>query len=334
MASLRKRNGKWQAQVRLNGTHLSRSFQLKQDALSWARETERSIERNGLVRPVEDLKQIPLKSLVARYCAEVLTSRKSGEIETIILRAFSRDPIASLSLATLTPQHFATYRDKRLKAVKPVTIARELAVLQSVYRVAMDEWGVPLTENPIRRVRKPGPGPARERRLQPEEVDKLFAAARQARVDYLEPIIRLAIETAMRRGEILRMEGAHIHPDQRLLDIPITKNGRPRTIPLTKEAVRIIQDWRMTHDTNDRFFPISANALRLTWERTTKRAGIEDLHFHDLRHEAISRFFEMGLSMPEVALISGHRDHRMLMRYTHLKPARIAERFQDFLQQI
>jgi len=62
---------------------------------------------------------------------------------------------------------------------------------------------------------------------------------------------------------------------------------------------------------------MSANAFRLSWERVRKRAGISDLHFHDLRHEAISRFFELGLSVPEVALISGHRDARMLFRYTH-----------------
>ena len=71
-------------------------------------------------------------------------------------------------------------------------------------------------------------------------------------------------------------------------------------------------------------FPISANSLRLAWDRVKRRAGVDDLHFHDLRHEAISRFFEQGLSVPEVSLISGHRDPRMLFRYTHLKAADVA----------
>ena len=75
-----------------------------------------------------------------------------------------------------------------------------------------------------------------------------------------------------------------------------------------------------------RLFPMSANALRLAWERLKRRAGIRDLRFHDLRHEAISRFFEMGLSIPEVSLISGHKDVRMLLRYTHLRPADVAQK--------
>ena len=66
-------------------------------------------------------------------------------------------------------------------------------------------------------------------------------------------------------------------------------------------------------------FSMSANAVRLAWEKLKIKGSIKDLHFHDLRHEAISRLFEKGLSIPEVALISGHRDVRMLFRYTHLK---------------
>ena len=94
--------------------------------------------------------------------------------------------------------------------------------------------------------------------------------------------------------------------------IPQTKNGHPRTIPLTKRALYILNNTELP-------FPYTANALKLAWNRLKKKGNIEDLHFHDLRHEAISRFFEKGLSIPEVALISGHKDVRMLFRYTHLK---------------
>ena len=75
---------------------------------------------------------------------------------------------------------------------------------------------------------------------------------------------------------------------------------------------------------DEKLFPVTPNAVRLAWERLTKRTGIADLHFHDLRHEAISRFFELGLSVPEVALISGHKDPRMLFRYTHMNAQLIA----------
>ena len=114
----------------------------------------------------------------------------------------------------------------------------------------------------------------------------------------------------MRRGEILNIKQEHIN-EQTLL-IPVTRNGHPRTIPLTKRALYILENTQLP-------FPMSANAVRLAWDRLKKKGNIKDLHFHDLRHEAISRLFEKGLSIPEVALISGHKDVRMLFRYTHLK---------------
>jgi integrase len=120
----------------------------------------------------------------------------------------------------------------------------------------------------------------------------------------------------MRRGELLNIYSQDVDLEARTLHIPITKNGHPRTIPLTKTACSVLGPYMSD---NDRIFPPSANAFRLAWERLKRRIEIEDLRFHDLRHEAISRFFEMGLSVPEVALISGHRDYRMLFRYTHLR---------------
>ena len=114
----------------------------------------------------------------------------------------------------------------------------------------------------------------------------------------------------MRRGEILKIEQHHVR--DRTLMIPLTKNGVSREIPLTKKAINILHDSSLP-------FPMTPNALRLAWSRIKKKGNIKDLHFHDLRHEAISRFFEKGLSIPEVALISGHKDIRMLFRYTHLK---------------
>ena len=126
----------------------------------------------------------------------------------------------------------------------------------------------------------------------------------------LKAIIELAIETGMRRGEILKIERHHLK--DRTLIIPLTKNGHSREIPLTSKAINILYDSNLP-------FPMTPNALKLAWSRLKKKGTIKDLHFHDLRHEAISRFFEKGLSIPEVALISGHKDVRMLFRYTHLK---------------
>ena len=126
----------------------------------------------------------------------------------------------------------------------------------------------------------------------------------------------------MRRGEILNAR--YVHLSDNLLLIPKTKTGMKRTIPLTPKAQAVIA--ALPRSICGRIIPITPNALRLAWDRNKKRAGIDDLHFHDLRHEAISRFFEMGLSIPEVALISGHKDTRMLMRYTHLRAEDLVKR--------
>ena len=122
----------------------------------------------------------------------------------------------------------------------------------------------------------------------------------------------------MRRGEILGITWECVDFDSRTVHLPITKNGSSRDVPLSSKATQILKGQ------NERQlpcpFPVTDNAFRLAWDRLRSRADLGDLRFHDLRHEAISRFFEMGLSMPEVALISGHKDPRMLFRYTHIKP--------------
>ena len=126
----------------------------------------------------------------------------------------------------------------------------------------------------------------------------------------MEHVIELALETGMRRGEILSITKDDVKDNQ--IYLADTKNGSPRKIPLTNKVKQII-------DKSVLPYSISSNAVRLSWYRMIKRAGIVDLHFHDLRHEAISRFFEKGLSIPEVSLISGHKDVRQLMMYTHLR---------------
>ena len=182
------------------------------------------------------------------------------------------------------------------------------------------DWGIP--DNPIARIHLPHLSQPRERRLEPEEAPRLLRACSKARTPWLKPAVELALETAMRRGELLNARYEHLQNG--LLSIPITKTGVPRTIPLTPRALTVIR--ALPRSISGYFLPTSANALRLSWERAKRRAMLEDLHFHDLRHEAISRFFEMGFSIPEVALISGHKDYRMLARYTHLRAEDLAKK--------
>jgi integrase len=331
MATIRKRSSSWQAQVRRQGSSpISKSFTTKADALLWARETERSIDRAELPVTIKDLQRITVADLLARYEAEVTTKKRGADRERYKLRVIRSHPLTSLSLAKLTAVAVSRYRDDRLKVVQGATVRRELAILQHCFEVARKEWGTPLPTNPVHGITLPEPSRAREQRLEAEAGQKLHAAIGSVHAWYLRPLMELAIETGMRRGELLSLQWRHVSLGKRTAHLPITKNGHARTVALTPKAIEIL---KALPQTDARVLPVSGNAVRLAWERLRKRAGLPGLRFHDLRHEAVSRFFEAGLSIPEVALMSGHRDTRMLMRYTHLRPEALAEKLAKVAQE-
>ena len=144
---------------------------------------------------------------------------------------------------------------------------------------------------------------------------------------YICSIIEFAIETGMRRSEILKLKWCDINCHTGFASLFDTKNGEDRKVPLTKRCIEVLNQLPRSHE---HVFPISATCLHQAWQRAVKRADIKDLRFHDLRHEAVSRFFEMGMSVPEVALISGHKDVKQLFRYTHLNPENVFKKYEAF----
>jgi integrase len=337
MASIRKRGDKWQVQVRRHGSApLNRTFIAREDAIRWAREQERAIDRGELFAPpVSDRALTFLHEILDRYVREV-SPRKRGAMDRFQLTAVI-DQMGKLPLLGLTPSHLASYRDHRLKEVAPATVAKEMALVCHALKVAVDEWGMAVPVEKFRAVRKPTPPSGRTRRLATGEQEQLALALRSCRNPFVRPVFLFALATGMRRGEVLSLTWANVDWDNRVAFLPMTKNGEPRRVPLSPAAMqslRHVQDARLQPSESlpepscELVFPISPNAFRLAWERVKRRAGIEDLRFHDLRHEAISRFFEIGLSVPEVALISGHKDARMLFRYTHLKAENVANKLE------
>ncbi len=323
MASIRKRGNRWQVQVRrINQPTVTKSFVSHTDAQRWAREQERLADRGALSRPKNT--GLTMGDLLRDYLAKV-TPRKRGICEPFVIGQLLRGELEPLRLSGISPAPFAKYRDDRLASVKPSTVVRELTILQHAIDIAADEWGWPIKSNPLKTVRRPRVDRGRERRLEKGEETTLLAACKKARTPWLLPAVQLAIETAMRRGEILNARWANLSEGRNLLTIPETKTGIPRQIPLSAEARRIIEGLREKAK-GERIIPTTPLALRLSWVRALRRAQIEGLHFHDLRHEAISRLFEHGLNTAEVALISGHRDFRMLARYTHLKAEDVAKK--------
>jgi integrase len=325
MASIRKRKERWQVQVRRKGhAPLSKTFGLKRDAEAWAREAERALERGRHAQALIEAKEMTFDALLKRYQKEITPRKRGASVEQYRIRALRRHSIAQLSLANLRSADFARYRDQRLSEVQADTVIRELSLAQRVLEVARTDWGLFLPDNPAKLISKPKAPPPRERRLYPAEEALLLKAAQRSKSPLLYPAIVLALETGMRRGELLSLKWCDVDLEQRLATLQITKTGRPRTIPLTQRATAMISSLKGRDP--DRVLPATPNALRLAWQRLTKRSEIENLTFHDLRHEAVSRLFEKGLSIPEVALISGHQDPRMLFRYTHLNPRDLVEK--------
>lgn len=339
MATIRKHRNKYQVQIRRKGiAPLTKTFSTHADAKEWARHQERLADRGELGPDRKVLETITLADLVIRYRDIVLPGMKSATGEAIMLTAFLRHPICKRQLSILTASDFAKWKNDRVNPKgkqKPITAKsakRMLSPIQHMFEVAIADWNIPLARNPLSGFKLKVQDNKRNRRLREGELDKLLEAGRKTRNPFLIPIVRLALETGMRRGEILALRFRDVDIERCTATIRESKNGYSRTIPLSSPAVAILETTMAILDDraktqNERLFPLTPVAVRLAWDKLTKRAKIDDLHFHDLRHEAISRFFELGLTVPEVASISGHRDIRMLLRYAHANHASIRSKF-------
>ena len=325
MATIRKRNGRYQAQVRIAGSApLSKTFNKKQEARQWANALELEVISGAIGTITKTTIKITLRDLLARYKQEVTPTKRGFWREEYAILAMNRHQISSKFIGEVNERDAACYRDDRLKLVKSSTVNREIALFRHAYEVARRDWGIPVKGNPFAEVKKPKNPNARTRRLEVGEWNILSGACEKSRNKQVILITRIALETAMRRGEILAIEKKHLNETKRTLLIPHTKNGCEREIPLNASAFQILSNLASGLELDDRLFSTSEIAFRMAWRVVMKRAQLRDLHFHDLRREAISRFLEQGLGVPEVALISGHKCYKMLYRYVKLRPENIA----------
>ena len=314
MASIRKRGKSWQAQVRSRKTGaIGKSFYRKVDAERWAIEQEALMQTGQFAQmQTQDLK---LADLMQAYSKKVTPTKRGAAQEfRRISRLMKERDLMLIPLPKAQPHIFASFRDRRLKdGVRACQY--DLVLLRHAWNMARVEWGWPLGDNPLSLIRMPKNNPPRERRLRTGEYEALRDAADQSKSWYLWPIVDIAIETAMRRGEILSLLWTNIDRRKQRALLPITKNGRSRWVPLSELALKHIEQ---APRTADRVFPITDVAFRQAWDRLRNRAAITDLTFHDLRHESLSRKFESGMNIPQVMAISGHRTASQLFRYVQL----------------
>jgi integrase len=325
MATIEKRGQFWRVKVRRAGLPAqTKTFNSRTHAQQWARSVESDLDK-GIVVDRRTAQRLSLAEVLERYRREVTPSKRGSFDENLRLKAIAQRPFARTKMSALTSSLLAAYRDERLKTVSGATVNREFSVLSHAIDTARREWDVYLPTNPCTLVRRPPQGRPRDRRLQGDEEQRLLAACRGARNKWLAHFVALAIDTGMRRGELLGLIWDNVDLERRTAFLPITKNGDSRGVPLSSRAVAVFRG--MPRSSNGHVFgQLTPLALRLSFNRARRRAGIAGLRLHDLRHEATSRFFEKGLNVMEVAAVTGHKTLQMLKRYTHLSVTDLAAR--------
>ena len=329
MATYRKRPGPhgktvWQVQIRRAGyPPQSGTHDTKAGAVAWARKIETGMDGGEWVDRSEG-RRISLREALLRYEKEILPGKapRNQVAERRRIHALQARRIASTALANITPTVISSYiRERQSEGVTANTIRLDLATLSHLYSIARSAWSMSYLSNPVALAPKPRPAAGRDRRLKNGEEAQLLAAAPPK----FRLIIRFALATAMRRSEIAGLRWEHVNPKLRSAYLPVTKNGEPRTVPLSLAAVAALKDLPRRIDGS--VFGVKESTISWTWREVCKKVGITGLTFHDLRHEAISRLFEnTDLDAMEIARISGHRTLSMLSRYTHLRAHHLAER--------
>lgn len=346
MATLQKRSGSWRAIVRIAGSpSISRTFATKAAASAWAAAEEAAL-RSGKTGRIPDK---TFGDLIERYRDEVSIDKGGKRWERVRIDRLVNgrpddlppvppDPITLVPLRNLGSDDFAAWRDRRLRSVSAASVRREWTLLSHACTVAQREWKW-LDEHPMKGVRRPAPPEARDRRISDDEIERLlFAlgysadeppATQTARVG---AALLFAIETAMRAGELVALRWANVHSDEQYLRVAAETAGARKTaaarrnVALSAAAMRILDALRPVTGRGVHVFGLtSTQTLDALFRRAKTLAMIDDLHFHDSRHEAITRLARK-LDVLALARMVGHRDLRQLQVYYNEHARDIARR--------
>ncbi|WP_433704193.1 tyrosine-type recombinase/integrase [Paraburkholderia sacchari] len=350
MATFTKRGDlQWQAKIRRKGyPQQSKTFDTKADAEKWARSIEGDMDRGRFVSSAE-AESTTFTEALDRYESEIASNKRGATQEKSIIRQLRDSWLAKRPLAGIRRADIAKLRDEWCTTYSPATVVRRLAVISHLFTIARKEWGLESLSNPVELVRKPTIKNERTRRISSIErdgergasTDELAYVKAASASAFLPALIDIAVETAMRRGELISLGPAQVDLTKRVARLSMTKNGSSRDVPLSSKAIAIFKE--LANDDRQLFFPLRADAVTRAFERAVARARrtyeedcsnkgvgadpkfLVDLCFHDLRHEATSRLAEK-FPLHELAKITGHRDTKMLMRYYHPRAEDLAKK--------
>jgi len=335
MASITQYRGKtWRVIIRRKGfPPQSKTFERKGDAQAWAVAVEAKMGVSDFdPLQLKAAKTATVKSLFERYIAEVGVKMK-GINEMSILRRLVRDAdFMPLLLSKITPRDIRDWRDDRVTQIQPQSVHREMNTMSAVFSHAIKEWSAPLASNPCHSVsRFKNADKARNQRWSPTDTatfltaagwreDKPLASGR----DYVGWALLLAIETAMRIGELCLPTVADFHRQEKYVFLSNTKNGDSRNVPLSTTAISYLEILCKDKKSTDKIFPVKANTLGEYVLDVRRACGLEHLVFHDTRHEAATRLSAKLSNVLELSAVTGHRSLKSLQRYYHPIPADIA----------
>lgn len=331
MATIKQReSGWWQAKVRVKGHPAqSKTFPTKREAEAWAGAVEADIRR-GIYQSASEAERVTVAEIVDSFVSEYAPAHYKQRADQKEAWRFQcariREKLGAYALAAVDQKLVAKYRDERLQSVGESTVRKELYMLSKLLRYAQNERGITLPRgNPVEKIRKPADSAGRDRRLTADEWAALERECRKSRNPWLWPAVQLAVETAMRQGELLSLRWSDVDLARRVALLRDTKNGEPRAVPLSSRAVAVLQ--ALPRSLSGVVLPLQRMTLEHAFMYAKQRAGVEDFRFHDLRHEALSRLAERGdLSVLELAAVSGHKTLQMLKRYTHLQAEKLAHK--------
>ena len=307
MASIKPHKHGWRAQVCQQGKRSSKTFRLKSEAEAWARELETAI---NMGENIIDSKRT-LGDLLKMYQQRETPKKRSKAWEHKKLNDIVRN-YGSVKLTDVDTVFASSWRDQRLKQVKSSTVNREWNLLSVVFNTAVREWKW-LNENPLEKIKRPKNPKPRERLISDREIELItlatgFHDCPNTVASRVGAAFLFAIETAMRGGEILSLNKTTVDIKRQVCHLPLTKNGFSRDVPLSKRAVEILE----LVDLN---FNLTSSQLDANFRKYRDRCMINDLHFHDTRHQAITNLANKGIQILDLAKITGITDLKMLMVY-------------------
>lgn len=322
MATFKKLDsGKWQAQVARKSIRSSKSFPTKQEAKDWAARQEFLI-----LKGVKHGPRYLVSDLFQRYAREVSPNKRGAKWEQIRLEKFCKDMLAEKLASEVSAADIADWRDRRSAEVAAGSVSREMTLMSSAFAVANKEWGW-IDRNPLKDVKKPSDPPARDRRVLDSELEKLLEKAgtdlttKSARAVHA---FLFAIETGMRAGEIVGLCWSHVDLKKRVATLLETKNGTIRNVPLSPQAIDLLNK---LPDSNDNCFDISSQNLDALFRKVRDKAELKNLKFHDSRHEAVTRLSKK-LDVLDLARMIGHKNINMLMTYYNATAEELAKKLE------